>query len=70
MKLGLPIKNQQQIKDYWQKSNSKFKKRFSKLDINLNVDVTLKDKSRINKKAFMNKLKRTLSKEKNEDLDI
>ena len=42
MKFGTPLKEPKQPKDYWHRSNSKFKKRFSKLDINLkNILVKL-----------------------------
>jgi hypothetical protein len=58
MKFGTPIKESKKPKDYWQKSNSKFKTRFSKLDINLNVDIPLKDKDKSKKVAFMNYLKK------------
>jgi hypothetical protein len=58
MKFGTPIKEPKQPKDYWHRSNSKFKKRFSKLDINLNVDINLKDKTKSKKIAFMNFLKK------------
>ena len=58
MKFGTPIKEPKKPKDYWHKSNSKFKTRFSKLDINLNVDIALKDQNKSKKIAFMNYLKK------------
>jgi len=58
MKFGTPIKEPEKPKDYWHKSNSKFKTRFSNLDINLNVDIALKDKNKSKKIEFMNYLKK------------